>query len=53
MSPQIRARVRDARKLLERYSGGLGVHRVTFYGDYVEPVRKMGRLMGFEVVHEG
>lgn len=50
---QIRTRVRDARKLLEGYSGGLGVHRVSFYGDYLEPLRKMGRLMGFEVVREG
>ena len=44
-------RVVDARKLVEGWSGGL--HRVIFYGDQVEAVRRMGRLMGFKVVQEG
>lgn len=47
---QIRTRVRDARKMLEGYSGGL--HRVIFYGDYVRPIEQMGRLMGFRVLRE-
>lgn len=48
---KIRTRVANARRLLEGYSGGL--HRVIVYGDYVTPVERMGRLMGFQVVREG
>ncbi len=48
---KIVTRVADARKLVEGWSGGL--HRVIFYGDHVEAVRRMGRLMGFKVVQEG
>ena len=44
-------RVADARKLVEGWSAGL--HRVIFYGDHVEAARRMGRLMGFNVVQEG
>jgi L-fucose isomerase-like protein len=47
---QIRTLVADAQKMLENYSGGL--HRVVFYGDHVEMIERMGRLMGFEVVRE-
>lgn len=47
---QIRTRVSDARKMLDSYSSGL--HRVIFYGDHVQAIERMGRLMGFEVVHE-
>jgi hypothetical protein len=47
---KFRTRVANARKMLEGYTGGL--HRVVFYGDYVQPVEQMGRLMGFQVVHE-
>jgi hypothetical protein len=47
---KIRTRVKDAEKWLQSYSGGL--HRVIFYGDHVAALEKMGRLMGFEVVHE-
>jgi hypothetical protein len=47
---QIRTRVSDAEKWLRNYSAGL--HRVIFYGDHVKSVHRMGRLMGFEVVHE-
>ncbi len=47
---QFRTRVANARKMLEGYTGGL--HRVVFYGDYVEAVDRMGHLMGFKVVRE-
>ncbi len=47
---QIRTRVKDAGKMLAHFKGG--VHRVTVYGDYTDPIEKMGRLMGFEIVHE-
>lgn len=47
---KIRTKVASARKMVSGYSGGL--HRVVFYGDYVEPIEAMGRLMGFQVVHE-
>jgi hypothetical protein len=47
---QIRTRVRDAEKWLQSFSSGL--HRVIFYGDHVQALERMGRLMGFEVVHE-
>lgn len=47
---KIITQVSDARKMVEGYSGGL--HRVLFYGDHVEPVRRLGRLMGFQVVNE-
>lgn len=47
---QIRTRVDNAQKWLRGYTAGL--HRVIFYGDYVEDVERLGRLMGFEVVHE-
>jgi L-fucose isomerase-like protein len=47
---QIRTRVSDAEKWLQSFSSGL--HRVIFYGDHVQAVERMGRLMGFEVVRE-
>jgi len=47
---QIRTQVSDAEKFLQNYSAGL--HRVIFYGDLVKGIERMGRLMGFEVVHE-
>jgi hypothetical protein len=47
---QIRTRVSDAEKWLRSFSGGL--HRVIFYGDHVKTIERMGRLTGFEVVHE-
>ncbi len=47
---QIRTRVKDARKMLANFKGG--VHRVTYYGDYTDAIEKMGRLLGFEVVYE-
>lgn len=47
---KFRTRVPLVRKMLENY--GSGLHRVVYYGDYVEPIEAMGRLMGFEVVRE-
>lgn len=47
---KIRTRVSDAEKWLRNYSAGL--HRVIFYGNHVKDIERMGRLMGFEVVHE-
>jgi L-fucose isomerase-like protein len=48
---KFRTRVADARKMVESFTGGL--HRVIVYGDYVKPLERMGRLMGFQVVREG
>jgi len=28
------------------------LHRVVFYGDHVWPIERLGRLTGFQVVHE-
>jgi len=47
---KIRTKVSSAREMVSRYSGGL--HRVVFYGDYVESIETMGRLMGFQVIRE-
>jgi L-fucose isomerase-like protein len=47
---QIRTRVSDAEKWLQNFSSGL--HRVIFYGDHVQAIERMGRLMGFQVVRE-
>ena len=47
---QIRTRVSDAARWLRNYTAGL--HRVIFYGDHVEAIERMGRLMGFEVIRE-
>jgi len=47
---QVRTRVSDAEKWLQNYTAGL--HRVLFYGDHTKDIERMGRLMGFEVVHE-
>lgn len=47
---KLRTRVTDARKLLENYSAGL--HRVIFYGDYVDRIARLGRLLGYETTTE-
>ncbi len=47
---KIRTRVSDAEKWLRNYTAGL--HRVIFYGDHVQSIERMGRLMGFKVVRE-
>jgi len=38
------------RKMLDNYSGGL--HRVIFYGDHVEDLKDLGKLLNFSVVEE-
>ena len=38
------------RKMLNGYSGGL--HRIIFYGDHVEDLEDLGRLLDFQVVNE-
>lgn len=48
---KVATKVADIRKILYNYSGGL--HRVIFYGDYVEQVRALGQFLGYEVVEEG
>lgn len=61
---KIRTKVTDARKLLAGWSAALNtgpampgtrdlLHRVLFYGDHVEAIERLGRLLGFQVVHEG
>lgn len=50
---QIRTRVRDAERMMRGFEGGLGVHRVTFYGDYRNEVRRLARLLALEIVEEG
>jgi hypothetical protein len=52
--------VADARKMFHNWGGGVlkgGVmtllHRDIFYGDHLENIRKLGVLMGFNVVEEG
>ncbi len=46
----VATKVKDAKKMLENYSGGL--HRVLFYGEWTEEVKDLGKLLGFEVVEE-
>jgi hypothetical protein len=48
---KFRTRVANSRRMLEEFTGGL--HRVVFFGNYEKPVERMGRLMGFKVLHEG
>ena len=48
---KVATKVSDARKIMYNYSGVL--HRVVFYGDYVEQVRALGQFLGYEVVEEG
>ena len=48
---KITTQVADARKMLDNWSGG--VHRVIFYGDWVEDVINLGRLLNYKVVFEG
>jgi len=47
---KFRTKVASARTMLEGFSAGL--HRVVYYGDYVQPIEAMGRLMGFQIVKE-
>lgn len=50
---QIRTRVRDAERMMQGFEGGLGVHRVSFYGDYRNETRRLARMLALEVVEEG
>lgn len=47
---QIRTRVADARRWLHNYSSGL--HRVIFYGDHVDTIEMLGRMLAYRVTHE-
>jgi hypothetical protein len=49
---QLRTRVRDAERMMQGYQGGLGVHRVTFYGNYRNEAFRLARMLGFEIVEE-
>lgn len=49
---QIRTRVRDAERMMQGFEGGLGVHRVSFYGDYRNEVRRLARMLALEVIEE-
>jgi len=48
---KIEVKVDNARKILDNWTGAL--HRVIFYGDYVEEVINLGKLLGVQVVKEG
>lgn len=48
---KITTKVPNARKMLDNWSGGL--HRVIFYGDWVEDVINLGKLLSYNVVSEG
>ena len=61
---KIRTKVADAHKLLMGWSAALNtgprmpgtrdlLHRVLFYGDHVQAIERLGRLLGFQVVREG
>jgi len=48
---KVTVRVRNAQRMLETWTAGL--HRVLFYGDHMEDIRRLSRLLKFEVVEEG
>jgi hypothetical protein len=48
---KITTKVRDARKMFEGWYHGL--HRVIFYGNHIEDTRRLGRMVGFDVIEEG
>ncbi len=50
---KLRTRVHDARRMMTGFSGGLGVHRVSFYGNYLDGLEKLSRMPAFELVVEG
>ena len=57
---QIVTEVRDAAKMAANWSSALEtddamtlLHRVVFYGDHMDSLRHLARLMGMEVVEEG
>jgi hypothetical protein len=53
---QITTEVSDARRLLDNWGAGLldgwmpQLHRVVFYGDRMQPVKHLARLMGLKVI---
>ena len=48
--PNVEVSIGDARRLLRTFSGGL--HRVLAYGDHVEQIESLCRLLGIEVASE-
>lgn len=61
---KIRTRVKDGEKLLANWGATLTpgpgmpgtrdlLHRVVFYGDYLKETKRLGRLLGFQVIDEG
>lgn len=48
---KVRVTAVDAEKYLYEYNGGL--HRVLAYGEHVDYLRKLGKLIGFDVELEG
>ena len=53
----VAVKVKNAKRLLrswlsESYPSGPLAHRVLFYGDWIEEVRDLGQMLGFEVVDE-
>jgi hypothetical protein len=52
--------VPNAKRLFLNYGGGVihggtmaMLHRVVFYGDFMEPMKDLGELMNFKVIEEG
>jgi hypothetical protein len=57
---QVVAEVENAREMFDRWGGGVLpdgmmtlLHRVVYYGDHVENVKDLARLMGMKVIMEG
>lgn len=48
---KVRVTVADSNKYLYKYSAGL--HRVLVYGSYLDDLRELGKLLGFDVTLEG
>ena len=48
---KITTKVPNARKMLDNWSGGL--HRLIFYGDWVDEVINLGKLLSYNVFFEG
>jgi len=57
---QFWTKVADAKKMFHNWRAGILkggtmtlLHRVVFYGDHLEDIKRLGVLMGFDVVEEG
>jgi len=57
---QFTTRVPDANRMFLNWGAGVIkadimtlLHRVVFYGDYMQPIARLGDLMGFKVIEEG